>query len=155
MSDKTSSGTLNAEELNKLILQLSNINFPEQTHLFLKIFEIIDEDYSGSVSVKEIYRFLLAIGFEIDFNNSDIMKKSMGERIDFCTFLSIFEFKNENLLQFQFEYDELEFKPVNTEENKNKVDKVKLKNKVNEVINIEDVRRKHKEENSNLSITSK
>jgi len=31
MSDKTCSGSLNAEELNKLIIQLSNITFPEQT----------------------------------------------------------------------------------------------------------------------------
>jgi Ca2+-binding EF-hand superfamily protein len=100
MSDKTCSGTLNADELTNLIIKLSKITFPTQTQKFLKIYELIDDDFSGHVTVKEIYKFYQSIGFELEISTTDILRESLGNKIDFCTFLSMFEFKDENMLKF-------------------------------------------------------
>jgi len=88
----------------------------------------------------------------LEISTTDILKESLGNKIDFCTFLSMFEFKDENILQFYYELDTGDYHPIPTDSNMNKYEKVKLKNKVNEVINLDEVREQFKNKIDNTNI---
>mmetsp|Transcript_38423 Transcript_38423/g.83760 ORF Transcript_38423/g.83760 Transcript_38423/m.83760 type:complete len:85 (+) Transcript_38423:483-737(+) len=60
----------------------------------------MDIDASGWLDTSEVLDFMRDIGIDINVAHSEVMFARYGKRINFYTFLGLFDFKNETILQF-------------------------------------------------------
>lgn len=86
--DKDDNTKLSYNEVKLLYKKLSSIEYPVYSLLFLKIFNMIDNDCSGWVHVSELINFIKTLGYILPDEIKNSLSKKLGERIDFKTFLS-------------------------------------------------------------------
>jgi len=93
--DDDQSGKITKIEMINLIKMFQNIEYPIYAQLFLKIFNMIDIDHSGTVDVEELSDFMKDLGFEINENQVQVLINRFGNKINFYTFVSLFDFIDE------------------------------------------------------------
>jgi len=63
---------------------------------------MIDNDCSGWVHISELISFIRSIGYEMPNDMGAILQKRFGERVDFLTFLSLFDFSNDAMIKYKY-----------------------------------------------------
>jgi len=61
---------------------------------------MIDINYSGWVITEELLKFYRSLGFNINDAVKALILKRHGAKINFYTFLSIFDFKKDTCIKF-------------------------------------------------------
>lgn len=76
----------------------------------MKIYSLADKDRSGVLSVDELFKFILELGFKEEIEYTRIkFKQKQGERITFYDFLSLFDFLNDSIIRFNWNNNTMSF----------------------------------------------